>query len=140
MAYDWIYPPRQGGEALIHVDWGNDYELKKPYWLFRQWAAPLAPGMRVVEATVAAAAKVKPTAFVSADGRTLIVHLLNAGDADQSIMLSVAGRAGRAAPASRHRTSATEDSADLPPVAPTAWDYADALPPRSMTTYRITIK
>ena len=41
MAYDWVYPPRNGGEALIHVDWGNDYTLKKPYWVFRQWAAPL---------------------------------------------------------------------------------------------------
>jgi hypothetical protein len=49
LAYDWVYPPRKGGEALIHVDWGNEYTLTKPYWLFRQWAEPLVPGMRVVE-------------------------------------------------------------------------------------------
>ena len=52
MAYDWAYPPRKGGEALVHIDWGNNYELKKPYWIFRQWAEPLTPGMRIVDATV----------------------------------------------------------------------------------------
>ena len=46
MAYDWVYPPRDSGEALIHVNWGNDYTLTKPYHLFRQWASPLRPGMR----------------------------------------------------------------------------------------------
>ena len=49
LAYDWVYPPRDSGEALIHVNWGNDYRLTKPYHLFRQWAEPLKPGMRVVE-------------------------------------------------------------------------------------------
>ena len=43
MAYDWIYPPKKGGESLIRVDWGRDYVLEKPYWVFRQWAAPLSP-------------------------------------------------------------------------------------------------
>ena len=47
MAYDWVYPPRDSGESLIHVDWGNDYKLTKPYHLFKQWADPLKPGMRV---------------------------------------------------------------------------------------------
>ena len=51
MAYDWVYPPRKSGEALIHVDWGNDYKLTKPYYLFRQWATPLKPGMRIVDAS-----------------------------------------------------------------------------------------
>jgi O-glycosyl hydrolase len=41
MAYDWVYPPRDSGEALIHVKWGEDYTLTKPYYLFRQWAEPL---------------------------------------------------------------------------------------------------
>lgn len=27
MAYDWVYPKRNAGESLIHVDWGNDYTL-----------------------------------------------------------------------------------------------------------------
>ena len=26
MAYDWVYPPRQGGEALIHLKWGESWE------------------------------------------------------------------------------------------------------------------
>ena len=48
MAYDWVYPPRPGGEALIHVDWGNGYRLTKIYHGFRQWCGPLTPGMKTV--------------------------------------------------------------------------------------------
>jgi len=29
-----VYPPRDSGEALIHVNWGNDYQLTKAYHLF----------------------------------------------------------------------------------------------------------
>ncbi len=70
MAYDWVYPPRDSGEALIHIDWGNGYRLTKPYYLFRQWAEPLKPGMRVVETGCVggAADGVKATAFLAADG------------------------------------------------------------------------
>lgn len=145
MAYDWVYPPRKGGEALIHVDWGNDYTLKKPYWLFRQWATPLVPGMHVVAATAAggpAGAGVRPTAFLSADGRLLTVHAVNVADAEARVVLGVGGGAGRpAAPAARQRTSATEDMAELPPLPAAAGaTYGDVLPARSMTTYRLTLK
>jgi hypothetical protein len=143
MAYDWVYPPRKGGEALIHVDWGNDYTLKKPYWLFRQWAAPLTPGMRVVQASAAgaagaASAAVKPTAFLSADGRSLVVHVVNVADAEAKVVLAVTGAPAK--PATRHRTSATEDVAELPPLAPAGQGYADSLPGRSMTSYRVAMK
>jgi O-glycosyl hydrolase len=143
MAYDWVYPPRKGGEALIHVDWGNDYTLKKPYWLFRQWATPLVPGMHVVDATAtggAAAAGLKPTAFLSADGRLLVVHVVNVADTPTRIALAVTGVPAPTAPATRQRTSATEDIAQLPPLAPAPAAYDDLLPPRSMTTYRLTLK
>ena len=142
MAYDWVYPPRKGGEALIHVDWGNDYTLKKPYWLFRQWATPLVPGMHVVEATAAGkgGASVKPTAFLSADAQSLVIHVVNVTDAETNIVLSVTGAAGRTAPAARHRTSATEDMAELAPLPTAGAGYADVLPARSMTTYQLTVK
>jgi hypothetical protein len=161
MAYDWVYPPRKGGEALIHVDWGNDYTLKKPYWVFRQWAAPLSPGMKVVQATAAgpgaagpgaaardagaagggaAAGGVKPTAFLSADGRSLVVHVVNTGDAPANVVLAVTGGPARAVPAARHRTSATEDMGELPPLAPGPQGYADTLPARSLTSYRLALK
>jgi O-glycosyl hydrolase len=142
MAYDWVYPPRKGGEALIHVDWGNDYTLTKPYWVFRQWATPLAPGMHVVEATAAggaATAGVKPTAFLAADARFIIVHVVNVTDAELPIVLGITG-APRTATADRLRTSATEDIAHLAPLSPAAGTYSDLLPPRSMTTYRVVFK
>src|ERR1043165_830035 len=110
MAYDWAYPPRNSGEALIHVDWGNDYTLTKPYWMFRQWALYLTPGMHEVQAAVPVSSRktpaddVKPTAFLSKDDRTLVVHVVNVGDADASIILDVKGAWPK--PPSRVRTSA----------------------------------
>ncbi len=136
MAYDWVYPPRKGGEALIHVDWGKDYVLKKPYWVFRQWAASLAPGMRVVE-SASSDAGIKATAFLSAK-RELVVHVVNNTDAAAPVQLTIPGSAASAA---RQRTSATEDAAGLPPLAPaSSGGYAETLPARSLTTYQFTLK
>ncbi|MDB5289599.1 MAG: hypothetical protein JWL69_840 [Phycisphaerales bacterium] len=143
MAYDWVYPPAKGGEALIHVDWGNDYKLTKSYWVFRQWATPLVPGMHVVEATAAGAgaAGVKPTAFLSADGKSLIVHLVNVSDAEANVVLAITGGVSRTAQVLRHRTSATEDMAELPPLPPQgAAGLEEVFPARSMTTYQLKVK
>jgi hypothetical protein len=135
IAYDWVYPPRDSGEALIHVDWGKDYSLTKPYHVFRQWAEPLKPGMRVVEIALSrAAAGVKPTAFLAADDRALVVHVVNAQDKDAPIALKLTGKFATAA--ARTRTSAKEDGLALPALAGAKGTFADTLPARSMVTYR----
>ena len=136
MAYDWVYPPRKGGEALIHVDWGSDYVLKKPYWVFRQWSAPLEVGMRVVE-SASSGDVIKVASFYSAK-RTLIVHVANNADAATPVQLTVAGAS--VAPPSRQRTSATEDAVTLAPLASSPTGYADTLPPRSLTTFQFLVK
>jgi hypothetical protein len=138
MAYDWVYPPRDSGEALIHVDWGNDYHLTKPYYLFRQWAEPLKPGMRVVETRVAGrvAAGVKPTVFLAPDNGTLVVHIVNAQDTDAPITLKLTGPFATATTAARKRTSAKEDGLALPALAGAQGTFTDTLPARSMATYR----
>jgi hypothetical protein len=138
MAYDWVYPPRDSGEALIHVNWGNDYRLTKPYHVFRQWAEPLKPGMRIVEvgATGRAAAAVKPTAFLGPDDRTLVVHLVNTQDRDAPIVLKLTGKFATATTAARSRTSATEDAMNLAALAGSTGSFADTLPARSLVTYR----
>src|ERR1051326_1065485 len=137
MAYDWVYPPRDSGEALIHVEWGNDFRLTKPYHLFRQWAQPLKPGMRIVEIAVTgrSAAGVKATAFLAADDGALVVHVVNAKDKDGPITLKP-GSKFAAATAARSRTSATEDALALPELSGNGGTFADTLPPRSMATYR----
>jgi O-glycosyl hydrolase len=139
-AYDWAYPPRKGGEALIHIDWGNDYELKKPYWAFRQFAAALTPGMRIVDAPTPAQSHLKSVGFVSADKKTLVLHVVNLADAEAAVTLGVTGAAWRNVQAKRTRTSATEDCAELAAVAPAAQGYADTLPARSVTTYVLNQK
>ena len=141
MAYDWVYPPRNSGEALIHVDWGKDYTLTKPYYLFRQWSEPLKPGMRIVEAGVVGrgAAGVKPTAFVAADASTLIVHIVNVQDKAAPIVLKLTGKFAAATTAARSRTSAKEDDFALPVLSKTGGVFDDALPARSMTTYRFDV-
>jgi hypothetical protein len=137
MAYDWVYPPRDSGEALVHVDWGNDYKLTKPYHLFRQWAEPLTPGMRVVQAgaTGPAATGVRPTAFLARDEKTLVVHVVNALDNDAGIGLKLTGKFATATSAARKRTSATEDGVALPALAGRNGSFADTLPARSLVTY-----
>lgn len=138
LAYDWVYPPRDSGEALIHVNWGNDYTLTKPYHLFRQWAEPLKPGMRIVEVGVAGrgAEGVKPTVFMTPDSRTMIVHIVNAQDRDSLIALKLTGKFAAVTTTERSRTSATEDAASLSALTGVAGSFADSLPARSMVTYR----
>ena len=138
MAYDWVYPPRDSGEALIHVDWGKDYRLTKPYYLFRQWAEPLKPGMHVVEIGLAgrAAAGVKPTAFLAADDGTLVVHIVNAEDKDARIAIKLTGKFATARSGERNRTSAREDVLALPALKGAGGAFADTLPARSLVTYR----
>ena len=139
MAYDWVYPPRDSGEALIHVNWGNDYSLTKPYHLFRQWAEPLTPGMRIVvsEVTGRATVGVKPTAFLAKNDRTLVVHIVNTQDRDAPISLKLTGKFVTAINAIRRRTSPREDAEDLPELTGTAGIFNDTLPARSLVTYRI---
>ena len=141
MAYDWAYPPRDSGEALIHIDWGNDYKLTKPYHLFRQWAEPLVPGMKVVTTTSTgkAAAAVRPTAFLAVDGGALVVHVVNAQDKDAPVSLQVTGRFATATTATRTRTTAREDVAAQPPLTGTAGRFTDALPAKSLATYRFEV-
>ena len=144
LAYDWVYPPRDSGEALIHVNWGNDYTLTKPYFLFRQWAEPLTPGMRVVSISqtgsgaVRSQAGVKPTAFLDPSDRTLVVHIVNDQDRDAGITLKLTGKFATATTAARARTSVQEDAVALPALAGTAGSFADTLPARSMVTYRFS--
>ena len=141
MAYDWVYPPRDSGEALIHVEWGKDYRLTKPYHLIRQWAEPLTPGMRVVQTSVsgshaAAQSGVKPTAFLAAGGRTLVVHIVNVQDKEVPIALKATGKVAASATAARTRISATEDGASLSAIKGKAGIFSDVLPARSMVTFR----
>lgn len=96
MAYDWVYPPRPGGEALIHLDWGKGYRLTKIYHGFRQWCGPLTPGMKTVETRLAGAAAtgigqpgVKACAFLSEDDRRLVLHLANVQDIPARISINV---------------------------------------------------
>ena len=93
MTYDWVYPPRPGGEALVHVDWGKSYHRTKMYYAFRQWSRPLTPGMQVVHSEVQAPltnlvtatggkqktmeASVKSAAFVDPETKRLVIHIVN---------------------------------------------------------------
>ena len=141
MAYDWVYPPRDSGEALIHVNWGNDYTLTKPYHLFRQWAAPLKPGMRFVEIgyTGKAPIGVRATALLAADGNSLVVHVVNPQDMDAPVAIKLIGKFATATTAERKRTSATEDVMALPSLMAEKGGFTDTLPARSMVTYRYEV-
>lgn len=141
MAYDWVYPPRPGGEALIHVDWGEDYRLTKIYHGYRQWCSALVPGMRNVPVELAGPAAtgfsrpgLKAAAFLSADGKQLVVHAANVQDRPCEMLLQLDGPFSKL-PVRRLRTSATEDMAELPAAAFENGRLRDSLPPRAMASY-----
>lgn len=119
-AYDWVYPPRQGGEALLHVDWGQAFHRTKIYHGFRQWCAPLEPGMRVVDAQVKGPAAsgysqpgVKASAFLRPDGTKLVVHVAAVQDEPVDVEIRV-NQAFHNASYRQWRTSEKEDIEILP--------------------------
>ena len=142
-AYDWVYPPREGGEALIHLNWEKDYKLTKIYHGFRQWCAPLVPGMHIVETELSgpcasgiAKPGVKASAFLSADGKRLVVHAAAVQESSAVIALQISGDFANAT-LHRWRTSKMEDFADLGTSEIHDGLFTDELPSRGMTTYEI---
>lgn len=141
MAYDWAYPPREGGEALIHIDWGNGYHRTKIYDGFRQWCAPLASGMWVVKSILAGPSVtgisqpgVKASAFITADGKRLVAHVANVQDREASLRIDP-GPEFAGAKIRQIRTTLQENMAEIPAGA--AGTYV--LPPRSMNTWEWTL-
>jgi len=142
MAYDWVYPPRQGGEALIHLDWGKSYTYTKIYHGFRQWCAVLEPGMRVADTVVSgpfasgvSQPGVKAASFVSADGSKLVVHLAAVQEADAELELRL-GKPFERARYQQWRTSPDEDLAKLPTGVVSAGRLRTRLPGRGLLTLR----
>lgn len=138
MAYDWVYPPRDGGEALIHVNWGKDWTKTKIYHGFQQWCAPLVPGMSVVRSTLNGPGAsgiskpgIKACAFLSEDGKRLVAHVANVQDKDMTFTINPGQGFARAA-SERTLTSHRENLVKLPV------GEADAvveLPGRSLNTW-----
>jgi O-glycosyl hydrolase len=98
MAYDWVYPPRQGGEALIQLDWGNSWAPTRIYHGFRQFASRLEPGMQVVASSVTGPGAsgfsqpgVKACAFRTKDGKRLVTNIANVQDQAVDLEVSLRG-------------------------------------------------
>lgn len=139
-AYDWVYPPRQGGEALIHLNWGKDYRLTKIYHGFRQWCAPLVPGMRVVGTAVSGPCAsgisqlgVKASSFLSADGTRLVVHIAAVQEGETEVEIRLEAPFATAA-FKRWQTSSSEDGVELPAGRAEGGRIATRLPGRGMLT------
>ena len=139
-AYDWVYPPRDGGEALIHVNWGKSFHKTRIYHGFRQWCAPLEPGMQVVpcelrgeHASGISKPGVKAAAFLCAAAGRLVVHVANVQDSDARLRIDP-GPLFREVPARWWRTSATEEF-KLLDEDPQLRDAVVDLPARSLNTW-----
>ncbi len=140
MAYDWVYPPRPGGEALTHVDWGNSYTHTKIYHGFRQWCDPLLPGMETLSTTVTGPLAteiskpgVKAAAFIDRKSQRVVLHLANVTDQPALIQVSP-GKDLAALSPKRTRTSASENAVSLTPLTPASGLLSDTLPPRAVLT------
>lgn len=145
LAYDWVYPPRAGGEALIHVGWGERFQRTRIYDGFRQWCAPLVPGMRVVKTDLSGTHAsgiskpgVKAAAFLSADGKRLVAHVANVQD-QQATLVLIPGPGFGMATARRFRTSGSEGFVTLPNTRPADLRQPIPLPARSLNTWEWTL-
>jgi hypothetical protein len=140
MAYDWAYPPRDGGEALAHIKWGQSYHKTKIYHAFRQWCNPLIPGMRIVDCTVTgpgatgiSAPGVKSSAFLDAKTGHLVIHIVNLQDSAANIATHISSASYQVKKIIR---TSTVDAEKLYPARPLVdGTLTDTLTPREMVTY-----
>jgi len=144
MAYDWAYPPRDGGEALTHVDWGKSYHKTRIYHGFRQWSNPLAPGMRLVSTTLSgpyatgiSTPGVKASAFIDPDGRRLVIHVVNLQDRPADVALEIADARFNGAKMATYRTSSEDACTPYPKRAYSAEGVQESFKAREMVTYII---
>ena len=144
MAYDWVYPPRKGGEALIHLDWGERWKPTRIYHGFRQWCQPLQPGMRCVPSKITGPAAsaisqpgLKASAFISPDNRTLVIHAAVVSDQPVNLRL-IPGSPFNSATTRHWRTSPSESMQPYPDSKPTNGSLSTTLPPRTMATWLLT--
>ncbi|MEM7392528.1 MAG: hypothetical protein AAF492_09270 [Verrucomicrobiota bacterium] len=145
MAYDWAYPPREGGEALTHVEWGQWYKKTKIYYGFKQWCNALTPGMRVVQsnlegpdATGISTPGVKASAFVDPSTSRLVVHVVNLQDKTARFAMKIRGAAYANAPVRISRTSVDDADKTYPASTMQGAVLTDSFKPREMATYVIT--
>jgi len=150
MVYDWVYPPRPGGEALIHVEWGTSYHKTKFYYAFRQWCRPLEPGMKVVTSkvdapgtrVVVASGKqrkekepiVKTTAFIDPETDRLVMHIVNITDKPADFELKVAGTRFKESQFKRTVTSGDVSEEEGEAITLKKGQYSGKLGPREMLT------
>lgn len=142
MAYDWAYPPRQGGEALTHVEWGQSYSKTKIYYGFKQWCNALEPGMRVVRTEMAGPAAtgistpgLKASAFIDPKTSRLVIHVVNLQDKGARMNLHINGEAYAEVQVEVHRTSAKDDHKAYPVRTLSGGRLSDQLAPREMVTF-----
>ena len=151
MTYDWVYPPRPGGEALVHVDWGKSYHRTKMYYAYRQWSRMLRPGMRVVDSQVKAPmtnlvtatggkrksmeSSVKSVAFTDPATKELVIHIVNVTQQPTDFRLSI--KNGLDANAKTFRTSNDLSDEEGQDVDLQGGRYAGNLQPREMLTLQL---
>ena len=144
MAYDWAYPPRDGGEALTHVEWGQSYHKTAIYHAYKQWCNALESGMRIVEtnlsgpgATGMSTPGVKSSAFVTPDGSRLVIHVVNLQSKPAQVKLQVGDPSYARATLKTTRTSADDAAKKYPERAFAAEGLRETLKPREMVTYEL---
>ena len=155
MAYDWVYPPRPGGEALIHVNWGSDYHKTKFYHSFRQWSLPLSPGMKVVQSDVESPTTrlivatggnqkhvepiVKAAGFVDPETGRLVIHIVNITEKAADFEIKVKSKRYRSAKFKTTRTDKDHSDAPSDPITLDKGKFKGKLSPREMLTWESEI-
>ena len=165
MAYEWVYPPRDGGEALIHVDWGKSFHRTKSYYAFKQWTNALTPGMKVVATSmeapkvnvVTAVGGVKknkepgvkacafaidiPRDYTDASYLTqLVIHVVNLQQKPSELSMQIEGEQFRNAEVKVLRTNKEVSIEPGEPLQLRNGQLTDRLAPLGLVTYELQVK
>jgi O-glycosyl hydrolase len=140
--YLWgFFGSQDRGHALISIEFQDgEYRSHAPtaaYWVTGQWSRFVRPGFVRVEAT-SDPHGAQVSAFVSADGRQLVVVAVNGGPGAIRVPIEVAG-AGIVGDVRAIRSSATERWAELADPARQDRSFTAELVAESVTTFVVTL-
>ena len=140
--YLWgFFGSQERGHSLISIQFQNgEYRSHAPtaaYWVTGQWSRFVRPGFVRVDAT-SGPAGAQASAFVSADGRQLVIVAVNGGPEAIPVPIEVAGGGG-VGDIRAIRSSATERWAELVEPARQDRSFTAELAAESVTTFVVTI-
>ena len=135
--YFWGTSIYKNGGNLVSIDMKTgEISVPRRLYTFGNFARFVRPGYRRVT-VYGAEAETKLSAFVSGDGKELVLVSINPLEQEATLYVKLGETAGT--PVKGFRTSETEDLAEIEPVMSEVGKLKTMLPPKSVTTWIVEL-